>query len=115
MSAELACLHCGQTKAEIKRNETFCGIVSGYEYRELEAEWPRHRWADWRDTELDRMGILPEAYDRHRRESVMTTQYVACADTKRGHVYPRKEDAEFGIPEDQCWACGHHKLEGSES
>lgn len=106
MADEKECLHCGQTPAQIKRDQTICGIEGGYEYRELEAEWPRHRWADWNDKELARQGIRPEAFERHRRTPVMHMQWVACIDTERGHVYP-DEGNKWGEPADRCWACGH--------
>lgn len=102
------CLQCGQTKAQIRRDNTICGIEGGYEYRELEAEWSRHRWADWNDAELDRAGIRPEAYARHRRDNESALQYAACDDTKRGHIYPHLDDLEFGYRIDQCMKCGQH-------
>lgn len=106
MSDEKACLNCGQTPSEIKRDQTICGIEEGYEYKELAYEWPRHRWADWTDKELGRMGIVPAAFDKHRRTSVTSLQWVGCADTVRGHSFVEKPDPEFGIKAGQCFACG---------
>jgi hypothetical protein len=100
------CLHCGQTRAGIKRDDTICGIEGGYEYVELEEEWPRHRWADWSDRDLTGFGIIPEAFERHRRTPFMDMQYAGCVDTKRGHVYPGP-DNEWGDRADRCMGCGH--------
>lgn len=89
---ERECLHCGQTKAQIKSEQTICGIEGGYEYRELEYEWPHHRWADWRDAELAAQGVKPEAFDRHRRASITTMQWIDCEDTVSGHAPATTED-----------------------
>lgn len=105
---ERACLHCEQTPSQIKRDQTICGIEGGYEHRELEAEWPRHRWADWTDKDLARSGIRPDAFERYRRTPVTHLQWAACVDTERGHVYPDKDD-EWGNQADQCMACGHRR------
>ena len=68
MSETPRCLHCDQTKAEIKQNQTICGIVSGYEYQELTDEWPAHRWVDWKDHELpDSSGLSSETNTGVRR------------------------------------------------
>ncbi len=107
MSAEttIACLHCEQTRAEIRANDTICGIEGGYEYIELIAEWPRHRWADWADKDLARAGLKPEAFDKYRRTPAMTFEYIACDDLVRGHL-PAAEDTEWGMKEGQCFQCG---------
>lgn len=110
MSVE--CLHCEQTRAEIKANDTICGIEGGYEYRELEAEWPRHRWRDWTDADLKRAGVRPEFFDQYRREPVSSLQYIACDHHERGHTYPA-EDVHFEKwlmhEKDVCMACGKRK------
>lgn len=105
---ERECLNCGETKASIKRQGiTLCGIEGGYEYRELEHEFPNHRWADWRDDELARMGVKPEAFGRHRRTNALTFQWIACEDTVRGHRPSPKDDIEFmGVVKGQCILCG---------
>jgi hypothetical protein len=109
MSDDRKCLQCGETKFSLKAQRIImCAIEGGYEYREIEAEWPRHRWADWRDDELDRMGIRPEAYEKHRRSDVFNLQWAGCEDTKRGHVLATKESdwADFGCRIGQCISCG---------
>jgi hypothetical protein len=119
--SERSCLICGITEAEViaTRNRDGytlgCGIESntenGYDYDELS---PRHRWAPWRDAELDRMGLKPEAFDRYRTVMESGIRYAACADTKRGHVYPNRADAdEFGITVDTCWGCGARAVAAS--
>lgn len=108
MTEERKCLHCGETKASLKRQGIdMCGIEGGYEYRELEHEWPRHRWVDWTNAELARFGVKPEAYDRHRRTDSLTFQYIACDDTVRGHAPQREvEDIDWGLVLGQCILCG---------
>lgn len=103
------CLNCGETPESLKRQGiTMCAIEGGYEYREIEHEFAHHRWADWRDRELDMMGIKPEAYDKHRRTPALHMQWVGCEDTKRGHVPATKESdrEDFGCRTGQCIACG---------
>ena len=99
------CLQCEQTPAQIKRDQTICGIVSGYEYQELEAEWPRHHWRDWSDKEL--ATIKPERRKDYRRARMMDIQYAACEDTIHGHR-PAKEDMkeDYGVVKGQCIECG---------
>lgn len=103
------CLQCEQSRAEVKAKETICGIVSGYEYQELEAEWPRHHWRDWSDKELERAWILPERYDEYRRVRLVDLQYADCEHTLSGHHYPKKDDPEWGLKVDQCIDCGKTK------
>lgn len=105
-----SCLQCEQSPAEVKRYETICGIEGGYEYRELEHEWPRHHWRDWSDAELKRAGILPHAYDRYRRESLLTLGYAACTDTIRGHNVCKTDDPEWGLVRGQSFECGAKDL-----
>lgn len=109
MADDRQCLRCDQTKAQIRRDETMCGIEGGYEYRELVAEWPRHRWADWTDRELALMGVKPEAFDKHRRTPAMDFQWIGCDDTVRGHIPSNRPTdlADFGTRPGQCIKCGH--------
>lgn len=101
------CLQCGETKASIKaQGIVLCGIMSGYEQPELAYEFPTHRWADWRDTDLKGFDVKPEAYDKHRRTDALTFQWIACDDTMRGHVIAEADDTEFGMKVGQCWRCG---------
>ena len=117
---ERSCLICGITEAEViaTRNRDGytlgCGIEhnteNGFDYDELS---PRHRWAPWRDSELDRMGIKPDAYDRYRTIAEVGIRYAPCADTKRGHVYAAPDD-EFGYPAGRCYGCGRPKATGND-
>ncbi|MGN6589485.1 MAG: hypothetical protein ACTHKE_04260 [Sphingomicrobium sp.] len=102
------CLNCDQTRAQIKSRNSFCATVSGFEYPEIDAEWSRHRWADWNDAELKRFGIKPEAYDKHRRTQGDKFQWVGCEDTVRGHTLATRESdrEDFGAKIGQCIACG---------
>lgn len=100
------CLHCGQSRAQVRAGGTICGIEGGYEYRELEAEWPRHRWKPWSDRELRRFGIGEWAYEEYRRCLVEDFQWVACVHTDRGHVWASEGSEEYGIKQGQCWDCG---------
>lgn len=118
--AERECLNCGETPSSIKREGiVLCGIVEGYYEPELTEEWPRHHWVDWRDAELARFGVKPEAYDRHRRTRTLNFQWIACEDTVRGHVLSDGSDADremYGAVAGQCIACGkkHGDQEGKE-
>jgi len=47
------CLHCGQTREEIKKYKTFCATVT-YE-GETDCEWPRHRFKPYTAKELAAM------------------------------------------------------------
>lgn len=104
----IRCLHCDQTRAQIKTNNTICGTETGYEYIELDEEWPRHRWGNWTDKNLAGFGILPDAFDRYRRIQITQVQWIGCADTTTGHAYAR-EDNEWGDLKDRCFGCGRHK------
>jgi len=112
---ERTCLYCGISEAEViatRNREGYtlgCGIErsteSGLDYEELSE---RHRWADWKDAELDRMGIKPEAYEKHRRSTIFNIQWAACDDTKRGHAPATYDDVTemFANYTGQCIACG---------
>lgn len=107
VSDDRRCLHCDETKASIKsQGIVLCGIVKGYYEPELSDEWPNHRWRDWTDRDLDQWGILPEAYEKHRRTLVRHLEWVGCEDTKRGHMLATEADYEFGLRVGQCHACG---------
>lgn len=103
------CLQCGQTPAEIKTRNTICGIEGGHEYRELEHEWERHRWADWSDKELARAGIKPEVFEKHRRTPVMSLEWVGCNDTRTGHLPATQEAIDDWVASriGECVHCGH--------
>jgi hypothetical protein len=103
------CLQCEQTRAEVKANETICGIEGGYEYRELEAEWPRHHWRDWSDVELSL--INPEYRDLYRRATISTLGYAPCEHRTRGHSPARGTDHEYGLIAGHCIDCGHDTTE----
>lgn len=108
MADERECLQCGETPATIKQKDLICGIEGGYEYRELEYEWPRHRWADWRDKELARAGIKAEAFGKHRRTPALTLPWVGCDDTRRGHMPANQEaiDEFMASRIGECTFCG---------
>lgn len=114
---DVVCLHCGETPASIKRRDiVVCGIMSGYEQPELSEEFPRHRWADWNDRELDRLGVAPHAYDKNRRTAITVIEYIPCEDTKIGHIIAtEQEDLDWVDRLGQCISCGAtpHPSEGS--
>lgn len=108
------CLHCGDTRAQSKEPGRICGIESRGETIELVEEFANHRWADWRDAELEHFGVKPEAYERHRRTPIMDFQWIACVDTVRGHRLLTEADFEGdgaeiwrGMKPGQCIACGY--------
>jgi|SRR6185437_6270918 len=109
------CLNCGETPSSLKQNGiVLCGIEEGYEYRELAYEFPRHRWVDWKDAELAKAGIRPEAFDKHRRTPMMHLQWVGCDDTVRGHIAAKPEDVGlFADREGQCILCGRAPVAAS--
>ena len=69
------CLQCGQTRAEVKANDTFCATVTGYEVIETNDEWERHHWRDWSDAELRRHGIEPSLWNAHRRTDIYGLEF----------------------------------------
>lgn len=110
------CLFCGITRQEVNATRMRdgytlgCGIESnteaGFDYEELS---PRHRWAAWRDLELHRMGIKPEAFEKYRNSRAFSIQYAACEDTVIGHLPSEgtEEDRQvFGTSKGQCITCG---------
>lgn len=103
------CLQCEQARAEVKANETICGIEDGYEYKELVAEWPRHHWRDWSDKELSRCDVKPEFYAEHRRTPLSQLGYLPCEHQKSGHRFA-VEDIYYGDlvfhPKGECVECG---------
>ena len=100
------CLQCGQTRAGVKRDETFCGVEEGYEHMELGAEWPRHHWRDWSNTELNQAGINPDVWDSYRRVSVFAFDYPPCADRQRGHTPAARTDPDGWFVAGKCVDCG---------
>jgi hypothetical protein len=98
------CLQCEQSRAEVKANETICGIEGGYEYVELVAEWPRHHWRDWSGKELP--CIKPDLRDQYRRARLVDIEYAPCGDTTFGHNIPKADDPEWGIKAGHCIDCG---------
>lgn len=105
--ADDVCLQCEQSRAEVKANKTFCGLVEGYEYQELVAEWDRHHWRDWSDKELAGMGVLPEAFDKHRRTTATAMPWIPCGDRVWGHSPAKATYEEYGLTAGQCTDCGH--------
>ena len=100
------CLQCGQTREQVKANDTICGIEGGYEYVELVAEWPKHHWRDWSDKELDGAKIRPEFWDRYRRASVSYFEWTACEHSTFGHRIMDEDRDEYLIKAGQCIKCG---------
>lgn len=107
------CLHCGESSAyvdSIRARDGYtvgCGIEShtegGYDYEELS---PKHRWVDWKDSELSRFGVKPEAFEKHRRTSSRSFQWISCEDTVRGHVIMDKDEPDYGVRAGGCMLCG---------
>lgn len=75
------CLQCGCTRQQVKDENLVCGILGGYEYREVEVEFDKHHWRDWSNTELSRYGIKPAAYEKYRRASWADLGSLECVDT----------------------------------
>jgi hypothetical protein len=101
-------LQCGQARSTVRAERLFCCTLSRGEVTEIDQEWEHHRWRDWTDTDLDRAGIKPAAYDKHRRTDIGVLPWVDCDDTKRGHV-AADEEAVAAMWVDrvgQCISCG---------
>lgn len=113
MAEQRDCKICGISEAEViavRNRDGYtlgCGIESnteaGFDYEELS---PRHRWALWRDRELDLMGIKAEAYGRYRESDWSSIQYAACDDTKAGHYFVKEPNEFLSLPVGTCMACG---------
>lgn len=91
------CLQCSQSRKTVKRDGTYCATVSGYEYTEIQDEWPRHHWRDWSDKELSEAGIHPSLWGQNRRTNIYNLEIAACASScmENGHVYPDPADKFF--------------------
>ena len=100
------CLQCEQSRPEVQANDTICAIAGGYEYVEIEAEWPRHHWRDWSDTELSRSNLKPERYEAYRRARLVDLEYAPCDDTLRGHNLADSFMPDWGVKPGQCLLCG---------
>lgn len=96
------CLHCGQSKAEVKANNTYCAAVD--HYGECQEEWDRHQWRDWSDAELRRLRILPEFMGLYRRTSIDNLQFVDCTHMGREHT-PWDGNPDDGPPPYICIGC----------
>lgn len=98
------CLQCDTGRYAVRREELSCGVVDVF--GELEAEFARHRWADWSDRDLDRAGVLPHAYDRNRRTSIFNLAWLPCDDLKRGHIPWAADFSDANAQQGDCSACG---------
>lgn len=74
------CIHCGRSRAEIKKNKYFCATVT-YE-GEVDYEWPRHRF-----TPLS----AKEQAAKDRDEAEYLKQMDGMADFMRTHDIIVKE------------------------
>lgn len=101
------CLQCGETREVVKANQYICAIMSVGETNEIDHEFEKHRWADWKDKELTRFGIKPEHFDKYRRADPWTLQYANC--DHRGHAHVEHEDDM--LPAYICPACWADKRE----
>lgn len=106
MSRTDICLHCGEYRQAVRQEKLICGIMSGYEYPELDFEFPSHRWADWKDRDLKVHGIKPEAYDKYRRSSLYDLEYAECDDKVTGHRPAQDDDPKYGFVKGVCMDCG---------
>lgn len=107
------CLQCGKSRRQARDPyDRICATATGYEVVEMLDEWDRHHWRDWSDTELAQVGILPEFYDEHRRDSWYDLPYAPCEHTSSGHRLPA-EDVRIGgylmWAKGQCVHCGRQR------
>lgn len=104
------CLQCGKTREEVKDYyNSPCATASYGETVEGLDDWDRHHWRDWSNKTLLAIGIFPEYFAEYRREDYYALPYAACEHTKRGHAYPLKDDAEWGLSVNECLDCGHRR------
>ncbi|WP_144627582.1 hypothetical protein [Arthrobacter woluwensis] len=107
MSDADECLQCGESRGAVKAERLFCGIGGGGEYAEVDVEFERHRWADWKDKELAVFGVKSEARDKHRRTRITDFEWIDCDDTVRGHIPARPDHIpDFADHVGQCISCG---------
>lgn len=100
------CLQCEQTREEVRREGTICGIEDGYEYRELVAEWPRHHWRDWSDAELRDISEHRRALLRRAPTGEVKWAEIESICDREGHRTPPVEDAdELWCPPGRCVRC----------
>lgn len=105
------CLQCGQSRAQVAHEGTFCATVSGYETVETLDEWERHHWSDWSDSELAAWGIKPHMWDENRRTNIYDLEFPASASycEDHGHAFPTGTDdpsnMDYGLPTTLCLRC----------
>lgn len=68
------CLNCDESRGAVRDNGIICCSVDYF--GEVDQEFGNHRWKPWTDSELSRMGIPPEAYEKYRTEPVATLPYA---------------------------------------
>ena len=106
-SASDVCLQCGETRGAVKAERLYCVTGStGEGGFEADHEYAHHRFAPWKDDELARAGIRPEAYERHRYSSIFELQYAPCEDEISGHRPATAEQLEWVDQVGQCIKCG---------
>ena len=98
--SDISCLHCHQTKAQVKANKTFCATVDYY--GDCMDAWPQHRWKDWSDKELNALGVLPEHYGKYRRCNVHDFNLIDC--THQGIQHHTLPDDDY-LPDYVCVRC----------
>lgn len=96
------CLNCGEHRETVKRHGYHCATVDYF--GECHEEWPRHRWADWTDKELAKLGILPEHMDKYRRVNGGDMQFIDCSHQGRKHTQYSGEPGTGPGP-NICIAC----------
>lgn len=100
------CLQCGQTKEEVKANNTICGIEGGYEYVELLEEWAKHHWRDWSDKELNSTAVSPEFHHLYRRVMASSFEWIVCEHSTFGHSIMKEDEPDYGVKAGACFKCG---------
>lgn len=93
------CLNCGETRGAVRAESLSCGTVDYF--GELSDEFDRHRWADWNDKELTRLGIAPMFLHLYRRKSIYDFQHTPCEHTGKDHKYKEQFGAVICV---HCYA-----------
>jgi hypothetical protein len=93
------CLHCGETRAAIKKHKLFCATETNTEAgRETDQEWPKHRFKPWTAKEL---AAQKADEDEHVRQMGEFAAMVEREDALR------KEGGQARLDEIEGWVKDH--------
>ena len=94
------CLQCGQTRAQVKAQQTFCATLTGYEVVEVDQEWDRHHWRDWSNADLRAAGMPEVEWPNYRRASFYAFEAYHWSEAIKNCKHTGEIDKEG-----RCWLC----------